>query len=405
MMNQPAHSRHAEPPTAIVINETVFCDTETSPDVLDLYFSRLLVSMESVRSQRLTPNCRLAHVLYVSSDKKEYIQRLKAIAEDKNTEQKKLLVVVYTHPSEGYPFPPGSHIDLVKMPNRTSDYRDALFQKALAELSSAITWDASAYFIRIALDDDDFWAPWHLDEVIAAAEHFLNDKTKDTFAIGLTNGFIANVDESRAVLTTIKFNRCLNGNKFVVSRSLEKMRDLSPWGINDWVDVGVQRAFRSQHNGDLVLIENGVPSFCYFRRGYNLSQQNKDWCIEEKLNQTSFRSEHELIEALYAHSAQHNVRHVKEIFNEETLKVTVRYLKDHLKFNSSFDSLKQPGDLIAFYLLKDGDRVAALMYSGTRSSGEFALGYGPGTYRIKAFFKRNGVVEKTAVSVALTHID
>lgn len=401
-MSHQDHTTPSRKKNPVIINETVFCDTETDFRITELYYSRLIACIESVKNQEIHIPHLLVHVIYVSEEKKTYISKLEAIAKQISTDNFKLIIVTYAHPEEGYPFPAGSHIDFIKMPNRSPGYRDRLFQKTVSRLSEQFEIEDFEYFIRIALDDDDFWAPWHVNEVIHIAEHKLTSAPAKLFAIGLVDGFIAHVGEDIARLTTVKFNRCINGNKFVVSRDLNRILNISPWSINDWLDAGTKRDFRNNHEGELALMETGVPSFCYFRRGYNLSQQNKDWCIEKKLEELTFSGEPELIAAIPSLSKDYSHRDIKEVLNAEKLKLSVRLLEKKLKFSTNFDSLRSPGDLISYYLLKDGNRVASLSYSASRNQDEFPLVHGSGSYRVKAFLKRAGTIIETVASTPIT---
>jgi len=382
----------------IIIIETVFCDTETNAEIIATYYERLLTCIDSVKSQIVDSSCGIAHIVYISEDKNEYVRRVRDIADKVNTDKFKLLVSTYRHPAEGYPFPAGSHVDLVKTPNRTPGYRDRLFKRGLEQVAKNFDVENAQHIVRIALDDDDLWAPWHAYEINIVAAELLESTKKEIIAIGLVDGYIAYIAEGSCMLSTVRFNRCLTGNKFIASRDVNKILTLSPWGIHDWLDTGSKRDFETEHNGYLSIVSTGIPSFCYFRRGFNLSQQSKDWCIEQKISDSQFKTESELISFIQNARSNYGPRKLAEKINQEKLKIAARLKGNRIRFTTNFSSMKSPGDVIAYYLLKDGARVDSLPYDADRDAAEFSARHGSGAYRIKAFLKKDGAVTETAMS-------
>jgi len=146
----------------------MFCDFESDTEVLSDYMNRWIHALSQLAKVEVPPEAELRHLLYLSADKSDVRNKLDDFLSALSDEIRwRFVVVEYVHPAEGYPDLAGStHPDFIKNPNKHAPRREGLFQKALEQVGEV----SSERIIRIALDDDDWWMPWQVTDIVRFAE-------------------------------------------------------------------------------------------------------------------------------------------------------------------------------------------------------------------------------------------
>lgn len=371
----------------VIINETIFCDNESDSLVLDVYFDRLLSCLRSIKEVDKS-GFAFKNILYISSDKKIYIDRLKSIFGDDLILVAQ--IVEYQHPFEGYDIKE-SHPDRLKNPNKFPFFRDKLFEKA------ALRLDDYSLIIRVAIDDDDLWMPHQLQDIVNICTKVSDTSDYDAnkiYAVGILNSFISYKNISGYEVHQVKMDRTLCGNKFLFSRNRELIKKWSPWSIPESIDFDAVVNFNEKYNVDLLGVYTNRPGFVYMRRGNNLSLQDKKWCIVESQVKGTFVDEGALITALKEELPSETFIEIAEFNRAIVAKVTCR-IKDkkiYYDFNYGEDVLEVLGDNYAFYLYSGGGVLEKLSYS-TRRQGYFKYSIPSGDFFVVCFLKRkNGEV-------------
>lgn len=253
-----------------VTTETIFCDYESDLEIRRRYLSRWLHSLASVATLTIPADVTFRHYLYVSRDKvtelneiREFIKSLPADQQDR------FQLVAYDHPESGYGYDAHSHPDHFKNPNKSAPNRDILFEKAL-KLGQVPDWER---IVRLTLDDDDLWLPWHLEEVIKAADKAY--EPGKIIGVGLENAILAYIDAGSGDI--VGLTKAMNGNKFYVSdrTSWNSQIKLSPWSIPETFDEDSARRL-ARAGVELKWIKGNKPGWVYGRWGDNLSSREKN---------------------------------------------------------------------------------------------------------------------------------
>lgn len=256
--------------STMIVSETMFCDYERDREVRLRYLERWLVSLRAIAEVDLPPDCLFQAVLYVSDDKVFERERLEEFLSRLEPETRSRFVIVnYTHPAEGYDLPT-THPDLIKNPNKHAPRRDNLFAAALQHLAVR----DEDWLIRIAIDDDDLWLPWHLREVARFAGQVRDESA--IVGVGLARSLVAYISPEGVDVDEVTLSRYLSGNKFyVVPPGLHaRGAKLHPWGLPEIFDEAAQARF-DRVNVELVPITSNRAGWIYGRWGGNLTVDNK----------------------------------------------------------------------------------------------------------------------------------
>lgn len=101
----------------LVIVETMFCDNEHDQDILRTYFERFKTTLRSVLAQQLSDDIELLFTIYMSSDKRRWIDHSWSIIDNSELPSNmKVRIWEYQHPNGGYP--PAQGVDRMKSPNK-----------------------------------------------------------------------------------------------------------------------------------------------------------------------------------------------------------------------------------------------------------------------------------------------
>ncbi|MHA6600327.1 alpha/beta hydrolase family protein [Corynebacterium coyleae] len=323
--------------------ETIFCDYESDPEILDKYFSRWLHSLRSVANITIPDGVFFRHFLYISSDKLEFAGKLRDILNALPDSQKTRFVIVpYDHPVGGYGYDEDSHPDQYKNPNKSAPNRDRLFERALS-IEPVPEWERS---IRLTLDDDDLWAPWHLSEIVRAAD-LAYDPDK-VVGVGLENAIIAYID--KGVADIVGLNKAMNGNKFYVSdnKKWSLQTRLSPWSIPESFDPkNVTRM--SKAGVTLTRISGNRPGWVYGRWGTNLSGREKHRYYSNKQATFNFSDVNKIFEKS-VHSSDKNLSlAIERLSSPQSVE-----RKQSLRIFVPSSFLRGNGDLFAVFRTPNG---------------------------------------------------
>lgn len=270
----------------LMILETMFCDNEQDQHVLSDYFQRFSHTLRSVLRQALPEELELLFTIYMSSDKRRWIDHTWAIIDDADLPPNaKVRVWEYTHPLAGYPDAKG--VDRVKSPNKHAPHRDRLFQNAHLH----VDYPAYRSLIRVAIDDDDIWLPTHAAELHRVArEGRARHPEANVLALGPVNCMIGYLTENGVDVDVVSMRRTLTGDKFytVEHPSAAVVATLSPWSAPEILDETMAQRFQER---DITLryVKGNRPGFVYLRWGQNLSNYRKDFHVAHTYG--SFRTD------------------------------------------------------------------------------------------------------------------
>lgn len=256
---------------ATLFLETIFCDAEPSAMTQLTYFQRLERTLASLAKVRVPGGMNAVHLIYVSVDKQQWINRLHQLvahwAPDADIATR---IVRYAHPSNGYEQLTQAHPDVLKGPNKQHPLRKRLFGAAAGAIPEHHT------VLRMTLDDDDLWLPWQLEEVARAVSEAQYQWPERPLGIGLRQCLLAYVSDDGVGVEHVAMNRMLTGNKVFVFPPEHRGLALSysPWGIPELMTENYRETFQ-RIGFELAIVENHRPGFVYMRRGDNLSGQNK----------------------------------------------------------------------------------------------------------------------------------
>lgn len=258
-----------------VVVETIFADTEMRAEPLDRLLGLFKQTIESLTEQEIPDGVECLSVVYCSVDKVLEIVTISKILLQANevNSRFKFLLVPYSHPTDGYPEPSNGHVDARVLPNKYYAERSlALFQRACnrVALESDLAWDSC---VRVAIDDDDVWLPWAVEEIHRQTMAILAVNGRAVRAIGLANQYIYYPVESGR-LDRVSLDVCLTGSKFFVARSWSALSTVTPWMLPERFSANVERQFR--HRGiDLRVVRNSRPFLIYIRSRFSLSKMMK----------------------------------------------------------------------------------------------------------------------------------
>lgn len=254
-----------QPP--VIMMETVFCDTETSPHILDRYFSFLLANVHTL-SRSTYPDWYWA--IYISSDKIAFFDRLNSTIQASGLGNH-IFAISFSHPEEGYGNESEQHIDRLRRPNSSFPYRRQYLKDIFVSTVPQLL-ESSRLIARLSLDDDDFIAPEHFWNIALAAEKWapLLDSA-DAVAIGFNRIAVSYFSYDGNVETDdVEFTRILTGNKFYIANDFSI----------DWSAYGIPETFPEEmHSTDGKIIYRieklESPTFSYNRHGDNFSGSGK----------------------------------------------------------------------------------------------------------------------------------
>lgn len=289
--------------------ETIFCDNESDLEIRRLYLTRWLKSLSWMAKVEIPSRVDLYHFLYISSDK---IEEIKVITDLLNnfepSVRERFKLVEYRHPAEGYSVNTQKHPDSIKNPNKVAPRRDDLFKKAWGKLPEI----TAERVIRATLDDDDFWLPWQVEEMVRVADLAFEEET--IIGVGLRKACIAYVQEHRG--DVVEMTHHMNGNKFYLSsmKLWERQSELSPWSIpEDFSEQNVARMARAGVR--LKTSASNRPGWIYGRWGSNLSLHDKTRYYARRYFAFPFSDEDNLV-----FEAE---RRIKTWFDGETVEMRV----------------------------------------------------------------------------------
>lgn len=149
----------------VIFSETIFADVETRWQKLRDFLDFYRLSLRSIAEQREVYAGRHIHFTYVSVEKTREILVLSSLINRLNASSafSEMRLVLFKHP-EKRDLPPNGHIDYKFTPSRFGKTPRLLFEKAVRNLGDETLFEKSV-FMRCALDDDDVWLPWAMQEM------------------------------------------------------------------------------------------------------------------------------------------------------------------------------------------------------------------------------------------------
>lgn len=377
--------------------DTILCDAETDPIVIDRYYQRFKQTIKALGHQHLPAELDVVFIVNLSRDKISYLPLITeelrrmppAIAQGSR-------VHLYDHPAEGYRVPQKAHIDQVKNPNKQPGRRDRLFGDASAQT------DFTQYkaVIRISMDDDDIFFPGHLSQVYEASQRLLIDRPNTVSAAGFYRSYLVHVTGQGVTLDSVNFNKIIPGNKFYVvpENEYKRLQSLSPWSLPETMDVEAVERFKAD-SIHLALIRNNAPTFAYMRRAQNLSGQSKAGYIETINSQTEFTNESDFLAHTWASPKPPALVEIVDeplprIFRMSCTRPASAPSEIHVTTN--FPKVFDKDCSIAFYLMHGHDRLDVQWYA---SQGTASFRSTVSNLTIRAFVRKDGeIIHRAAIS-------
>ncbi len=372
--------------------ETIFCDAEPSAMTQLTYFQRLERALESLARVRVPGGMNAVHLIYVSVDKQQWINRLHQLVAHWAPEAHIVTRIVrYAHPSDGYEQLTQAHPDVVKGPNKQNPLRKRLFGAAVGAVPEHHT------ILRMTLDDDDLWLPWQLEELARAVSEAQGRWPGRALGIGLRQCLLAYVSGDGVKVEHVAMNRMLTGNKVFVFPP--EHRDLvlsnSPWGIPELMTENYRDSFR-RIGFELAIVENHRPGFVYMRRGKNLSGQNKTGFVTATLGTWPAVEEKSLVQRCVSELAG-VVDHgpVRFGIDPPQYRINVRRNGGTVFYSSNVQEVHGTTVRCAFHLLQGSTVVAKTGY-GRLTTGAFTDA--PPQSRVKLYVKMPDGARESKVS-------
>lgn len=280
----------------VIFSETIFADVETRWDKLRAFLDYYRLSLESISAQREVYGARHVHFTYVSVDKIREILVLARLINRLNRLSvfSEMRLVLFEHPADSREAENG-HIEHKYTPSRFGDSPKRLFRKAILNLGAEdIT--ARDLYLRCALDDDDIWLPWAMQEMAFAARAVVGKGGRPRKSLGFPNQFLYYPQELGRV-DSVRMAMVMTGSKVHVGIGWDNIADRHAWGLPESFSANMQRRFR-HIDTDLVLAENNRPMWVYVRRAGRLSATTKfEHYREEPRTVSHIGDEHSIIEA------------------------------------------------------------------------------------------------------------
>lgn len=385
----------AEPARTLVLLETIFCDYETDPEILAHYFSRFELTVASLARQQVPEGVAFRTTIYLSTDKGEWGDKVRALvagAQASAAPGIELRIHDYTHPEVGYPEGDPTRVDWAKNPSKHSPYRERLFDAAHTDVDLTVL----DRLLRVTIDDDDLWLPWHVRNLVDVARRAREDERvtwEGVLAIGLLDVNLGYTGEEGVTLETLALERTLTGDKYyVIDRpsELETLWPYSPWSIPEVMDKNQKRRLEQRGIG-LYAVRNYVPSFVYMRWGQNLSNQRKDGLIITQLGRTHITSPKEILE-LTEEQVPHREAPMWFGILRGRLSIEARRNGSTVDVFTSFDDIAHPSSEICYYLMQGSEKVGLIPYS---KQGRVMFRNAPPGVKVRGYHKRDGkVVER-----------
>lgn len=393
--------RDDEPDVArtLVILEMIFCDAESDEEVLATYFDRFRIALASVLQQEMPADAELQVTLHFSRDKQKWIERTEDLLKGASSSNKvRVQLHIYDHPENGYAGGDSKRIDWVKGPNKHSPYRERLFIDAHDRL------DISRYprVIRVNLDDDDVWLPWHVQNMCAAARSAMvapEVRHDVPLALGLLDVVVGYVSDDGVDADVVRLRRTLTGEKFYVLeglRTVEEIAAYSSLGIPEKVDVENHERLE-RHGVALYAVLGLPPSLIYFRWGQNLSLQDKGNLELMKFGEHRLSSPAAALDLVGGDlpGGDEVVRFA--ILGGGALQLVVHRSASGLAVASNLEEFPMNAQ-ICYYLIHDKERVDAKWYS--RDGATFFAG-APAGSSVRGFLRvGKDIIDRTESRIA-----
>ncbi|GAA1327069.1 hypothetical protein GCM10009592_13510 [Brachybacterium rhamnosum] len=394
-----AREPESDPARTLVILEMIFCDNESDAQILATYFSRFEITLASVLAQDVPPDAELLVTLHMSRDKVEWIDRVDdMIREVGRSPRLRCNIHLYDHPPEGYPGGDLSRVDWVKGPNKHSPHRERLFLEA----HEGLHVDRYRRVLRVNLDDDDLWFPWHVRNLCDAARAArLSPEVSHAgpLALGILDSIIGYVQEGSTTLDVQRLKRTLTGQKFYVIDSPESVDALAPYsslGVPERIDAEFHERFGKREIG-LYGIVGLVPSFVYVRWGQNLSRQGKQYLEVTTFGQVEISGPAAALD-LNESEIPHSVDGLRVVVpGDGELRVNVRRNARGLLVTTNLEDFPA-GAEVCYYLIHRRNRADARWYS---SDPEMTFRDAPPSSSVRAFVRVGTEVVAQAESRAV----
>ncbi|WP_193128824.1 hypothetical protein [Gulosibacter sediminis] len=388
-----------EPASTLILLETIFCDYENDPEILSSYFERFQLTLESLSKQQVPAQAELSVVVYVSRDKGTWIEKVQGEIDrwrDIRDARVAIKIHTYDHPEIGYPEGDQDRVDWQKNPSKHAPYREQLFT------SSCKAVDFSAYdrLIRVTLDDDDVWLPWHTTTLVTVAQAARSNERiahQDDLALGLLDVNIAYIGDDEVEVRTVALERTLTGDKFYVIDDPGSRDDLarrSAWSIPEVMDKDQKRRM-ARHGVGLYAVRNYGAGFVYMRWGQNLSRQRKDGFQIVGLGSQTLAAPQDVLELSRNQIPTDESSGLWFGILPGRLKVDAKRHGRQVHASTNFDDVRKTGSQLALQLMRGGKRIDVRAYG---SSANTVFENVPPGVTVQAFIRRDGAIIGRATS-------
>ena len=375
--------------------DTILCDAEDDRQVIDRYFKRFLLTLETIGNQDIPPETDFRFVVNLSRDKYSYVPLMEAALDRWNSSLRaSARIHLYDHPPDGYGVSSDSHIDRIKNPNKQPGRREDLFAAAV----KGEDFRRYQAVIRISMDDDDLYAAGHLRQISFLADALLDSHPQQVSAVGLYRQNLATVAPTVISFRDVDFSRVIPGNKFYIipASCYPEIARYSPWSIPELIDEDAVEQF-AESSINLLLVRNNEPTFVYMRRAQNLSGQSKSAYIDSIRGEREFPDEESLVRHLTRSTGSRLVIPVTGPLPREFRLLCRRDLSGTVKVTTNFERMYGDGYAIAFYLMQGAERVDVRWYS---QSATVSFPSAPAGCTVRAFVQQNGkIIARKAVRV------
>ncbi|MCC9174282.1 hypothetical protein [Arthrobacter sp. zg-Y179] len=375
--------------------DTIFCDAERDPAVIERYLRRFMLTLSSLGKQVIPEGTDFRLTIYLSRDKQALLPRItEAISRMGPAIRSGSRVHLYDHPAAGYAVEPTAHIDKIKNPNKQPGRRETLFSEA----ASPGQWTEYEALIRISMDDDDLYFPGHLNQICTLADTLLHEHPDSVSAAGLYRQNLATETSQGVTLTTVDFSRVIPGNKFFVipARHFEEAAVHSPWSIPELIDEDAVDRF-ARRGTILTLARTNEPTFVYMRRTSNLSRQSKAEFIDATHAELVFASEADLVHHVCAAPVREPTNPILAALPREFRLNVSRSGNGRITVSTNLKAMFGPDHQMALYLMQGTDRIDIRWYSDNPDA---VFDDAPTGCTVRAFVRHGGeIISRKAVRV------